>query len=311
MPRAKWGVRAAMAGVVLASVTSFGCIKKILLDGQISSTRKASAAVNTIGDYEVAERAANAGLGQIEGLRYLAPDNEDAIFMLTRSWASVALGFMEDAMERAEDEEGGTSANYDYHRRRARAAYERAIWYGSQLVETEHEGFKDAQTNDASIREYLKQFDDPEDAEKLFWLGYAWLGRTGVSSEKGEVVGQLFIAVALLERSVELDPTYMNGSGHTALGAYHARTAMAELDEAKQHFDEAIKISEGKVLLPKVQLAIRYYCAKGDKDNYVKTLNEVMAAGDGDPYQRLANTIAKRKAQRWLGEKRMSQYCGF
>jgi hypothetical protein len=300
-----------MAAVVLASAGSFGCIKQILLNGQISSTRKASVALNTVGDYEVAERAANAGIAQIEGLRYLAPDNQDAIFMLTRSWASVALGFMEDAMERAEDEEGGTSANYDYHRRRARAAYERSIWYGSQLVESMHPGFKEAQLNDASIRAYLAQFEDAEDAENLFWLGYAWLGRTGVSSEKGEVVGQLFVAVALLERSVELDPTYMNGSGHTALGAYHARSAMAEMDEAKKHLDEAVKIAEGKVLLPKVQLAIRYYCVKGDKENYLNTLNEVMAAGDLDPYQRLPNTIAKRKAQRWLAPARMQSYCGF
>jgi len=300
-----------MAGVVLAGLSSTGCIKQILLDGQIASTRKASAAVNTIGDYEVAERTANAGLGTMEGLRYLAPDNEDAIFMLTRSWASIALGFMEDSMERAEDEEGTTGANYDYHRRRARAAYERAIWYGSQLVEKEHPGFKDAQTNDATIRAYLEQFDDKEDAEKLFWLGYAWLGHTGVSSEKGEIVGQLFIAVALLEKSVALDPEYMNGSGHTALGAYHARSTMAELDEAKKHFDEAIRISGDKSVLPKVQLAIRYYCSKGDKDNYLKTLNEVMASGDGDPYQRLANTIGKRKAQRWLAPQRMQTYCGF
>src|SRR6185369_11657743 len=93
-----------------------------------------SAAVNTIQDYEIAEKIAMAGLGQIEGMRYLAPDNEDALFMLTRSWASVALGFIEDTMERTEDEEG-TGPNWDYHKRRAEAAYDRAVWYGIQLLE--------------------------------------------------------------------------------------------------------------------------------------------------------------------------------
>ncbi len=303
--------RAGLLLLAVLFVLQVGCLKQIILEGQIASTRKASAAVNTIGDYEVAEKIAMAGLGQIEGMRYLAPDNPDALFMLTRSWSSVALGFMEDAMERAEDADGSVSPDFDYHRRRARSAYERAIWYGSQLLENEHAGFKDAQKNAETIKTYLAQFDDPEvHAETLFWLGQAWLGRTGVSSEKGEVVGELFVAVALLERSAELDDTYMFGSVHVALGAYHARST-AEMEDAEKHFKRALELSDGKTLLPKVQYAARVLCNKGDKAGYVKTLEEVMASGDGEPYQRLANTIAKRKAQRWLGSERMRQNCGF
>ena len=303
--------RAGFALTLVLFVSQVGCLKQLILEGQIASTRKASAAVNTIGDYEVAEKIAMAGLGQMEGMRYLAPDNEDALFMLTRSWSSVSLGFMEDAMERAEDAEGSISPDFDYHRRRARAAYERAIWYGSQLLDMKHPGFKEAQVNAQTIKEYLAQFDDAEtDAEILFWLGQAWLGRTGVSSEKGEVVGELFIAVALLERSIELDDKVMDGSAHVAMGAYHARST-AELDDAQKHFQRAFEISGGKTYLPKVQYAIRYLCLKGDRDGYKKTLEEVMAAGDGEPYQRLANTIAKRKASRWLQPTRMRDACGF
>lgn len=303
--------RVGLALTAVLFVAQTGCLKQLILEGQISSTRKASAAVNTIGDYEVAEKIAMAGLGQMEGMRYLAPENEDALFMLTRSWSSVALGFMEDAMERAEDAEGSVSPDFDYHRRRARAAYERAMFYGSTLLEQKHAGFKDAQKNAQTITEYLAQFDDPEtDAEILFWLGQAWLGRTGVSSEKGEVVGELFIAVALLERSAELDDTVMNGSAHVALGAYHARTT-AELEDAEKHFKRALELAGDQVYLPKVQYAIRVLCNKGDKDNYVKTLEWVMKAGDGEPYQRLANTIAKRKASRWLAPDRMRSNCGF
>ncbi len=303
--------RAGLAATFVLFALQTGCLKQLILEGQIASTRKASAAVNTIGDWEVAEKIAMAGLGQMEGMRYLAPDNEDALFMLTRSWSSVALGFMEDAMERAEDAEGSVSPDFDYHRRRARAAYERAIWYGSQLLDAKHAGFKEAQLNAQTIKDYLAQFDDAEtDAEILFWLGQAWLGRTGVSSEKGEVVGELFVAVALLERSIELDDTYMNGSAHVALGAYHARST-AELDDAKKHFDRALELSKGKSYLPEVQYAIRYLCLKGDKEGYVKTLEGVMAAGDAEPYQRLPNTIAKRKASRWLAPNRMREACGF
>jgi tetratricopeptide (TPR) repeat protein len=304
--------RVAVAACALFALASSGCLKQLILEGQIASTRKASAAVNTIPDYEVAEKIAMAGIGQLEGMRYLAPDNEDALFSLTRAWSSVAFGFIEDQMEQAEDNEGSVSPNYDYHRRRAQSAYARAIWFGSQLLEQKHEGFKAAQKNADTIKAYLTQFDDPEtDPEILFWLGQAWLGRTGVSSEKGEVVGELFVAVALLERSAELNEQFLFGSAHVLLGAYHARSTSAELDEAEKHFKRALEISDGKTLLPKLQYAIRYHCAKGDKASYTKYLEEVLAAGDGDGYSRLANTIAKRRAGRWLGADRMRAACGF
>ena len=92
---------------------------------------------------------------------------------------------------------------------------------------------------------------------------------------------------------------------HTILGAYHGRSPMAELEEAKKEFDARHRRSRGgKTLLPKFQLAAKYYCTKGDKESYVKTLNEVVEAGDTFPAQRLTNAIAKRKAKRYLGKPR-------
>jgi tetratricopeptide (TPR) repeat protein len=301
-----WGT----ALVCAIGLSQAGCLTKIIRDGTIASTRKASVAVNTIADFEVAERIAFAGLGQMEGFHYLDDENSDALFLLTRSWASVGLGFIEDAMERAEDEEGSIGPNFDYHKRRAIAAYTRAVYYGIQLLEQDHPGFQEATRNAQTMRDYAAQWTDKEDAENLFWVGYAQLGKVNAGKDKPEIVGELHVAVALLERSVALDETYFHGSGHVALGAYHARNAISELDEAKKHFDRALEISQGKTLLPKVQYALRYHCAKQDKENYVKLLNEVLASGDTDPYQRLPNTIAKRKAKRHLDKSRM-EACGF
>ena len=86
--------------------------------------------------------------------------------------------------------------------------------------------------------------------------------------------------------------------------------AMAELDESKKHFEKAIAITKGNLLLPKVQMAAKYYCMKGDKESYVKTLTEVLEAGDTMPLQRLQNTIAKRRAKRYMSKERMKN-CGF
>jgi hypothetical protein len=44
--------------------------------------------------------------------------------------------------------------------------------------------------------------------------------------------------------------------------------------------------------------------------NYEATLKEVVDAPDALPEQRLQNTIAKRRARRYLGKSRMAN-CGF
>lgn len=297
----------ALAGAL--SLGSLGCIKQMLLDGQIESTRKASAALDTVGDYEVANGAAFAGIAQFEGMHYLAPDNENALFMLLKAWTGATFGFIEDRMEEAEDVEGLDSPMYLYHQARTRQGYDRAIHWGTMLVEKKNPGFKEAQKNDETMKAWLQGF-DAADVPNLFWLGYAWIARTNAGKDDPALVAELFVGVAIMERVAEMDERYMNGSPLTILGAYHARSAAAEVDQAKKLFDKVIEMTEGKLMLPKVQLATKYYCLKGDKENYVKLLTEVVEAGDTLPEQRLLNAIAKRRARRYLGKERMKA-CGF
>ncbi|MFT3773058.1 MAG: TRAP transporter TatT component family protein [Minicystis sp.] len=302
----------ALALVGALGLGSTGCIKQMILNGQIEGTRKASAAVDGFSDYEVAQTAAFAGVTQFEGMHYLAPDNEDALFMLTKGWTSASFAFIEDAMEQAEDTEGENGATYQYQKARALAGYERAIHYGLELLGKKASGFEAAKKNDDTMKAWLNAFDDPEkDAENLFWTGYAWIGRVNIIKDEPAAVADLFIGVAMLERAKTLKHDYLYGSIHTVLGAYHARSPMAELEEGKKEIDAAIAVTGGKTLLPKFQLAAKYYCMKGDKESYVKTLTEIVEAGDTFPQQRLTNAIAKRRAKRYLGKERMMRTCGF
>jgi len=295
----------------LLALGSTGCIKELLLNGQIEGTRTGSAAVDTLSDYEIAQSIAFSGLGQIEGMHYLAPENEDALFMLTRSWTAATFAFIEDQMEQAEDAEGSESALYKYHQARAKAGYDRAVHYGLSLLEHKAKGFDQAKKNDQTMKAWLAAFDDPEkDPINLFWTGYAWIARVNVAQSEPAMVAELFIGVAIMEHVVKLDDKFFYGSAHTILGAYHARSPMAELEEGKKEFDKAIQISGGKLLLPKLQLATKYYCIKGDRENYIKLLTEVVEAADPLPEQRLTNTIAKRRAKRYLGKERLKA-CGF
>jgi hypothetical protein len=301
----------ALGLAALFALGTTGCIKDMILNGQIAATRTAADAIDTLSDYEAASAIAWNGIGQFEGMHYLAPDNEDALFMLVKGWTSATFAFIEDQVEQAEDAEGSESPLTKYHKDRARAGYERAIHYGVELLEQKHRGFEQAKKNDATMKAWLAGFDDAaHDALTLFWTGYAWVARVNIAQEDPEMVANLFIGVALIERANQLDDKLFYGNAHTILGAYHARNAMAELDEAKKEFDKAVAVTQGKLLLPKVQLAAKYYCVKGDRDAYVKALTEVVEAGDTLPEQRLTNMIAKRRAKRYLGKERLKA-CGF
>src|SRR5260370_27348691 len=115
--------RALGIGVLCAAAS--GCIKSTIVNGQIKGTREGSVAIDTLSDYEVARTIAYAGLGQFEGMHELAPDNEDALFLLTKGWTATSFAFIEDDYETAVDADDESRA--EYHRARARAAYDRAL----------------------------------------------------------------------------------------------------------------------------------------------------------------------------------------
>jgi hypothetical protein len=131
----------------------------------------------------------------------------------------------------------------------------------------------------------------------------------GDEEEGGAFIAELYVGVAMVERAVALDPSFESYAGLVALAAYHARP-MGEPDDARKLFDSAIEKTHGKNLVVELNYATNYACTKGDRALYEKMLNMVLEVEDPDPYNRLSNAIAKRRAKRWLGKKRMKDACG-
>src|SRR6185295_12358153 len=191
-----------VAAILLATPIACGCIKSTLLNGQIKGTRDGSIAIDTLSDFEIARSIAYAGLGQFEGMHELAPDNEDALFLLTKGWTATSFAFIEDDYEAAVDADDDARA--DYHKARARAAYERAIQYGIMLLEAHAVGFDKAKTNVSTMKAYVSKF-YKGDALNLLWVGQAWLARANMAKDDTSIVAELHVGEALVERSVELD----------------------------------------------------------------------------------------------------------
>jgi hypothetical protein len=302
------GIVGALAALAL-SVCTTGCLRKVLLDGQIGGTHEGSEAVNTLHDFEVARAVARAGMGQLEGLYKLAPYNEEVLLLLTRGWAGSTFAFTEDDYEQAEEKKDDQLTAY--HRQRTIAGFMRARFYAIELLKAKADGFDEAQRNADTMNAWLKKnFRDKKEAEDLLWASFAWIGHVGAAMDDTSTVANLYVGVAIAERSLELDEKLEYGTAHILLGAYHARPA-GEIEEAKAHFDAALRINGGKFLSTQLNYASRYYCMKSDRANYEKMLNEVLAAGDPIPEARLQNLIAKRRARRYLDNKIFQEDCGF
>src|ERR1700744_2518878 len=158
--------------LVLLALLSTACVTDILVDGQIQSTRQASSALDGVGDYELARTAVRSGIAQFEGMHALAPRNPDALFLLTKSWASYGFAFLEDDLQAAED--AGDDARVEALRAAALAAYERAIGYGETLLALRDDGFARSRTDSGTFARWLaERFTRPEDAPGLLWTGTA------------------------------------------------------------------------------------------------------------------------------------------
>jgi len=298
-----------MRALLLAGCLSgTGCIETILTNGEIASTREAAKSFDTLGDYELAKVSTQAGLAQFEGMHKIAPDNEDALFMLVQGWSGYAWGFVEDEMEEAQLE--GREAAAEYHKKRAKMAYDRAVFYGLELVSHKDKGFEKAKKNEMTLNAWLKEhFDSKEDAENLFWVAYAWMSRVNLLQDDTAMVADLYIGVDMMQRSFELNPTYYASSPMVAMAAYHGRTADAEVKQARALFDQALANTKRGALTTQLTYA-QFACTVADKTLYDKLVDEIIAADDPDPNQRLNNTIAKRRASRMKLPKKTAD-CGF
>jgi len=304
---ARLTVTCLVAALALGGV---GCLRSIMLDETLAAARRASSSANTLHDYEAARALAYAGVGQLEGMRSLRPNNPDGLLLLTKAWTGVGYAFALDDHERAL--ERGDEVDAEYHLLRARAAFARAKFYGLELLTLRAQGFAAAGVKRDRLRAWLRNnYADRALAEELLWLGTAWVSYVSVDTENPDTISRLWVGIELVEHVVTLDETIEYGTAHAILGAFHARNAMGELDEAKQHFDRALTIGRGRYLPTQLLVATRYHCSKHDADSYARGLRDIVSAGDPLPEARLANVIAMRRARRYLDHPSFQEECGF
>jgi len=115
--------------------------------------------------------------------------------------------------------------------------------------------------------------------------------------------------IALIKRSLELDPKFYYGAGKMFLGAYYAMIPEylglgGGPENSKKMFEDARSVENGKFLLVDVLQARYLSTTTEDEDEFDALLNGVINADPGElKGVRLINELSKTKARYYLENK--------
>lgn len=144
---------------------------------------------------------------------------------------------------------------------------------------------------------------DAKNVDYLYAYSVSWLSYLDATSEDWSAVAELPWVDAALMRALELEESYEAGALHGYLGILNALRPPAlggRPEVAKQHFERAIELSEGRDLSLKVEYARRYARLVFDQELHDRLLMDVLNAPAEVPGYTLFNVLAKQEARELL-----------
>jgi tetratricopeptide (TPR) repeat protein len=284
-----------------------GCnLHRIAADQTAEIAEAGSLGFNGFWDYEIFGHAVPSAILQAEALIRVSPENEKLLTGLSRTYVVYAYGWLTDEWERADQR--GDFERADELERRIMQLYRRSSQVALRVVRQHDDGGKlDEKLKSGKVdvlRPYLQQtFTDQEDVPGLYWAGLAWGSMMANSGGDLKVLADAPLARALLERSVELDPTYADAGGLGVLGTVEASFPEifgGSLEKAKAYYDRALEVCKRKNHLILLSYAKTYAVAKQDRELFVKLLHEILTAPDQGDDIRMNNKVAQHRAKRYL-----------
>jgi predicted anti-sigma-YlaC factor YlaD len=287
-----------LLGLVLALSLGTGCsVKKIAVNKFGDALSRGGTTFASDDDPELVREALPFALKLMESLLAESPNHRGLLYATASGFTQYAYAFVQqEADEKAEENLAATEAL----RLRARRLYLRGRNYGLRGLEVAHRDFG------AALRRNPKEavgMAQKKDVPLLYWTAAAWGSAIGVAKDNPELVADLSIVEALINRALELDETYDQGAIHAFLISFElARPGGAgdPATRAKTHFDRAMELSRGKRAGPLVSYAEGVLIQQQKRVEFEALLQRALAIdADTAPESRLANLVAQRRA-RWL-----------
>lgn len=140
-----------------------------------------------------------------------------------------------------------------------------------------------------------------KDVPFLFYAATSWAGWITANSASWDAIAELPKVQSLIERVIELDPGFYYGTPEAFMGVLLTirPPALGGMPEkAREHFERAVALGEGKFLPTYVMFAKSYAKLVYDKALFFSLLNKVLESPvDTEPDLILINTLAQRQAR--------------
>jgi len=284
--------------VIAISIAATGCSLRTI------AVNKLGDALSNQGDVFVSDddpelvgAALPFSLKLIESLLAENPRHAGLLLAATRGFTQYGYGWVQQGGEETASLDAAESARQI---ERARRLYLRARDYGLRGLEVRRPGIGKQLPEQPVVAVRAL---DARDVPLLYWTAASWGLAISLSKDRPELVADLPIVEAMIDRALELDESYEAGAIHSFLINYELNRAGGDGDpivRSRAHFDRAVELSGGLLATPFVSLAESVSVQTQERDEFESLLARALAIDlDARPRWRLENLIAQRHAE-WL-----------
>jgi len=277
MSRSRWPTYLVLVGSLL--ITS-GCMSMI----SNSMSKTLSNAILNQDDPALVRDGAPAYLLLIDGLIMDSPDSEGLLVAGAKLNGAYASIFAED-------------------KKRARHMAAKAQRYARTAMCKSQASICAAEKGPFQAFRDSLQSTSKSQLPVLFAYASAWAGQIQANSSDWLAIADMPKVEALLERIIELDPSFENGQPHLYLGVMRSQIPPSlggKPAQGKMHFEAAIRLSQNKDMMAKVMYAENYARLMFEQELHDRLLKEVL---EGDPRVKgltLTNTLAQQRAEQLM-----------
>jgi predicted anti-sigma-YlaC factor YlaD len=275
-----------------------GCsVRQLAVDSLGDAIAQGGGAFATDDDPELIRAAAPFSLKLIESLLDQSPEHKGLLLAGARGFTQYGYAFLQQEAEESEPHDIARALRLED---RARRLYRRARDYGLRgLAVRRPDLVRDLRSDPRRALAALPASDVP----LLYWTAASWGALIGLSKSKPDVLGELPIVEAMMDRALELDEAFDGGAIHTFMIGYEFVRQGERSDpavRARRHFERAMELSGGADAAPLLALAEAVCVPQQRRAEFEALLRQALRIDtDRRGEKRLANLVSQRRA-RWL-----------
>ena len=285
--------------IALTAALSTGCSARRFAVNRFGNALAGSGATfASDDDPELIKAAAPFSLKLMESLLAESPRHRGLLLASASGFTQYSYAFVQQEADELEPRDLAAATAL---RDRSRHLYLRARDYGLRGLEVRYRGITAQLRQDP--KRAMGRVKATADVPVLYWTAAAWGSAISVSKNDPEMVADVPVVEAVVDRALALDEAFDAGAIHVFLITFELARKGATgdpVERARQHFDRAVELSHGQQAAPYVAWAEQVSVGRQNRPEFEARLHQALAVDvNARPEWRLQNLVLQRRA-RWL-----------